>query len=75
MLYKKGSPGFDDKVRKDPTKLLHQLCTLQLQEVGCLPSGKARETRFQVFMRRFFFPSPTFRPLARTLAQHRALGR
>ena len=74
VLYKKSPGSLDAQMRKDPTQFLQVLGALKLQEASCLPWGRSRGSVFQVFLRKFFFPSPESRPLARTLAQDKALS-
>ena len=74
VLYNARSAIFDATIRKDKTIFLQKLSALRLQGASCLPWGRYRGRVFQDFLRIFFLPSPESRPLARTLAQDKALS-
>ena len=73
VLFGKKVDAFNDVVRNDTAAFNIKLASCKLLESHALPWGRSRGVPLQNFMRRFFTPYPSSRPLAGTLARDKAL--
>ena len=73
VLFGKKVDAFNDVVRNDTAAFNIMLASCKLKETHALPWGRSRGVPLQNFMRRFFTPYPSSRPLAGTLARDKAL--